>query len=539
MPRKSKAKRKQARRKPNPRSTFGRKGQFLEPSDIYLSNTGGLEAPLAMDISRPRVYVESIPPSCEGAEAAVTGVDFIGTYNSSSSTDQIISLILNPLNSVTFPRASAGAAMWRRYNLMECQFLLFGINAATQGGFLAMASVVTDDLASKVTPDSEAEILNMEGCAVIRPWSGGVHNVHLASKGLKWYTLDNSTVDNATFFGENVGRAFLFIPETEADDDISVQVYVKYTIDYSIRVPVTLTGAESFMTTAGTFAEITDEGVPSDSTDSTAYSAIARAILPVAWSNVTNYASRNPSDIIKWLYSSFSTGQLASIASTYPSLATVSAALGAANTVSNWGSWFGNAWGDNDATTVVSDTFRANFVADAYAAGGGSGSSLIDGLLAGLSASEVDTIITGLGGTPGPLTRIEAYKRSRQLQGKPVFDISTPGVIQGEEIRTGNFDFGPRDLHGLKHVSPEGIIRAKGQASRLFETEESKRKGHIRHVSSKTRSRCLDVSSSPPPALQEVAQLEETEVLKEELRCLRDQIQIYLKSLVTGFDASV
>jgi hypothetical protein len=482
-----------------------------------------------MDIGRPRVSIQSARPTTKGAEAAVTGVDFIGTFNSFMADDRIVRFIINPANSETFPRASAGANMWRRYCIKKLQFLVFGINAATQGGFVAMSSLITDDLATHIAPDSENEILNMENATVVRPWTGGVHQVHLESHGLRWYTLDSSLTDPTSLFGENMGSAYLFIPQTTADDDIVIQVYVKYTIDYSIRVPVTLATSESYMDTAGTLASIIEENHPvAVSVDSPA-SVVIRSILPLAWSNVDNSEVRSPSDFFAWLYSSFTTLELEDASKEYSVLSGAASAVGdAIGSVLDWATYAADAWAYSDANTIVSDAFRANFMTQAYDGGDAAGSSIIDAILAGLGSTEVDNIITGLGGTPGPLTRVEAYKASRQRQGK---EFSLDQMNFGKPIPYNRDVPSFKDVnpHGFRHVTKEGVRAAKKRSKAFLgkSSKTSKEPSPFSAVGKAERSKCVGPLAEESPTLREVAESDSTEVLKEELRCLRDQLRLY------------
>lgn len=197
-----------------------------------------IDAPLAMDATRPKVCQSFRAPAHKGSEGRVTGVDFIGTFPSSAASYTIQQFALNARNAAVFPRLSAIATVWRRYYFKMLRFHLFGIAAATQRGYTAMSSLVTDDLATLITPTTEAQILNQEQVAIGRPWSYVVHDVNLGGLGLEWYTTDAG--DGAAEFGEYIGRAFLGIPATTTDSDIEIQVYVEYDVEFCQRVAATL-----------------------------------------------------------------------------------------------------------------------------------------------------------------------------------------------------------------------------------------------------------------------------------------------------------
>ena len=128
-----------------------------------------MDAPLALDMSRPIVSQAFVAPKHPGSEGRVTGVDFIGTISSAAATPSVTTYVLNARNATTFPRLSAIAGVWRRYWFSKIKVHMFGITAATQLGFVALASLVTDDLSSPITPSTEAQMLNMENVAVGRP----------------------------------------------------------------------------------------------------------------------------------------------------------------------------------------------------------------------------------------------------------------------------------------------------------------------------------------------------------------------------------
>ena len=109
-------------------------------------------------------------PSHPGAEACITGVDFIG--NLASGTSLVVhEYPINATRAGTFPRLSAMAAVFRRYWFKRIRVWVYGIDAATQSGYIAVTSLVTDDLSSVATLDTEAELLNNENVAVGRPGS--------------------------------------------------------------------------------------------------------------------------------------------------------------------------------------------------------------------------------------------------------------------------------------------------------------------------------------------------------------------------------
>jgi len=210
----------------------------VERSNANFAGSGVIDAPLAMDATRPKVCQLFRAPAHKGSEGRVTGVDFIGTFPSSSTGYTIQQFALNARNAAVFPRLSAIATVWRRYYFKMLRFHLFGIAAATQRGYTAMSSLVTDDLATLVTPTTEAQILNQEQVAIGRPWSYVVHDVNLGGLGLEWYTSDAG--DGPAEFGEYIGRAFLGIPSTTADADIEIQVYVEYDVEFCQRIAATL-----------------------------------------------------------------------------------------------------------------------------------------------------------------------------------------------------------------------------------------------------------------------------------------------------------
>jgi hypothetical protein len=170
----------------------------------------------------------------------VTGIDYVGTF-SSATTFSLTTFNLNPRITAVFPRLSGIATVWRRYFFRKLRFHLFGINAATQSGYTAMSSLVTDDLATLVTPSSESQVLNMENLAIGRPWSYVVHTVNLGGLGLEWYTTD--TTASSSEFGEAIGRAFLALPATTSVADIRVQIYVEYDIEFCQRISSDLVAA--------------------------------------------------------------------------------------------------------------------------------------------------------------------------------------------------------------------------------------------------------------------------------------------------------
>lgn len=190
-------------------------------------------APLAMDTSRPQVSMSFKTPTHRGSEGRVTGIDYIGTFNSALAFSLNI-FNLNPRIASVFPRLSGIATVWRRYYFRKLRFHLFGINAATQSGYTAMSSLVTDDLATLVTPSTEAQVLNMENLAIGRPWSYVVHTVNLGGLGLEWYTTDVTA--SSSEFGEAIGRAFLALPGTTLVADIKVQLYVEYDVEFCQRI---------------------------------------------------------------------------------------------------------------------------------------------------------------------------------------------------------------------------------------------------------------------------------------------------------------
>lgn len=203
-------------------------------STARFSGANAVEAPLAMDAPRPMVAQRFRAPSHQGSEGRVTGVDYIGAFDSTNLGYTITPFILNARNLTTFPRLSEIAGVWRRYYFKKLRFHLFGLAAATQSGYVAMSSLVTDDLATQTTPTTDVQILNQENVAVGRPWSFIDHDVNLGGLGLKWYTTD---VSNSTSeFGEAIGRAFLGIPQTTASADIRVQVYVEYDVEFCQRI---------------------------------------------------------------------------------------------------------------------------------------------------------------------------------------------------------------------------------------------------------------------------------------------------------------
>jgi len=213
----------------------GRRGNGypVDRSEMTMSNTGGLIAPMATEYTRPKVYQNTRKPSRPGAEASLTGCDFVGTF-SSALTEKTLEFDLNALDSSVFPRLCAIASVWRRFVFTRLTFHLFGIAAATQNGFGAMASIVTDDLGGLSTISGETEVLNMENCALVRPWSGVSHQVNCKAEGLKWYTC--SPTASSTTYGDAIGRAFLYLPATTVAGDIQIQVYVSYDVEFSQRV---------------------------------------------------------------------------------------------------------------------------------------------------------------------------------------------------------------------------------------------------------------------------------------------------------------
>lgn len=218
-----------------------RKVVASQAKNATFAGSGVIDAPVALDMSRPIVSQRFMKPSHKGSEGRVTGVDFVGTVDSVAATYLITTYNINARNVTLFPRLSAIASVWRRYYPRKLKFHLFGINAATQRGYVAMSSLVTDDLATLTTPTTEAQILNQENIAVGRPWSYTCHTVNLGGLGLLWYSSD-STQSN-TEFGEFIGRAFLGIPGTSANADISVQVYVEYDFEFCQRITASLVPA--------------------------------------------------------------------------------------------------------------------------------------------------------------------------------------------------------------------------------------------------------------------------------------------------------
>jgi hypothetical protein len=202
------------------------------------AGSGVIDAPLAMDVSRPKVTQSFKTPAHKGSEGRVVGVDFVGTFGSLSSAYSITTFDINARNPTLFPRLSAIASVWRRYFPKKVRFHLFGISAATQEGYTAMSSLVTDDLATLSTPTTEAQILNQENVAVGRPWSCVTHDVNLGGLGLDWYTSD--VASGSGEFGEYIGRSFLGIPQTTADNDILIQVYVEYDMEFCQRIAASL-----------------------------------------------------------------------------------------------------------------------------------------------------------------------------------------------------------------------------------------------------------------------------------------------------------
>lgn len=197
-----------------------------------------MDAPLALERSRPKVSMAFAAPSHVGSEARVTGTDFVGTFGSSDSAYSITSFVLNARNSALFPRLSEIAGVWRRFYFKKLRFHLYGITAATQSGYTAMSSLITDDLATLQTPTTEAQILNQENVALGRPWSFIFHDVNLGGLGLDWYTTDVS--QSSSEFGEAIGRAFLGLPQTTTPSDILVQVYVEYDCEFCQRIAASL-----------------------------------------------------------------------------------------------------------------------------------------------------------------------------------------------------------------------------------------------------------------------------------------------------------
>lgn len=217
---------------------MGRSSANSAASSASFSGSGVIDAPLAMDTARPKVCQSFKNPTHKGSEGRVTGVDFVGKYNSSSLSYTIQTFALNARNATVFPRLSAIATVWRRYYFRRLRFHLFGIAAATQRGYTAMSSLVTDDLATLITPSTESQILNQEQVAIGRPWSYVCHEVNLGGLGLEWYTCDAG--DGASEFGEYIGRAFLGIPQTTTDADIEIQVYVEYDVEFCQRIAASL-----------------------------------------------------------------------------------------------------------------------------------------------------------------------------------------------------------------------------------------------------------------------------------------------------------
>lgn len=205
----------------------------ISESKATFGGSGAVDAPLAIDMSRPVISQKFKSPSRNGSEGRVTGVDFVGTVDSTTSY-AITTYTINARNSALFPRLSAIAGVWRRYVPTKVKFHLFAISAATQRGYVSMSSLVTDDLSTLATPTTEAQILNQENVAVGRPWSYCCHTVNLAGMGLKWYSTDTTT--GTSEFGEYIGRAFLGIPGTTAAADIQVQVYVEYDMEFCQRI---------------------------------------------------------------------------------------------------------------------------------------------------------------------------------------------------------------------------------------------------------------------------------------------------------------
>lgn len=239
-------------------------GYPVDPSVLTMSNTGGLIAPMATEFTRPEPFQRSKAPRTKGAEACLTGCDFVGTV-SSLTTTQTVEYILNALNNTTFPRLCAAASIWRRYRFNKLCFHLFGIAAATQQGFGAFASIVTDDLGEEASVSGEKEILNMEGAAIVRPWSGVTHEVKCSAEGLRWYTC--SATESATKFGEAIGRAFFYLPNTTSAGQIQVQIYVSYEVEFSQRVAyqtLVPTATEAFLedTLDTTFDQVAGESSP-------------------------------------------------------------------------------------------------------------------------------------------------------------------------------------------------------------------------------------------------------------------------------------
>ncbi len=209
----------------------------ISESKATFGGSGAIDAPLAIDMSRPVIGQSFKSPSRKGSEGRVTGVDFVGTVDSTTSY-AITTYTINARNSTLFPRLSAIAGVWRRYVPTKVKFHLFAISAATQRGYVSMSSLVTDDLSTLATPSTESQILNQENVAVGRPWSYCCHTVNLAGMGLRWYSTD--TTGGTTEFGEYVGRAFLGIPGTTAAADIQVQVYVEYDMEFCQRIASSL-----------------------------------------------------------------------------------------------------------------------------------------------------------------------------------------------------------------------------------------------------------------------------------------------------------
>jgi hypothetical protein len=383
----------------------------IKPSTISFAGTGGINAPLAADLERPKVEQRFHAPSTPGGEAGVTGTDYIGTFYSLSSADLFERFALNPLDDTTFPRLGAIASVWRRYKFKRIRFWLFGIAAATQPGFVAMASLVTDDLAKEVLPTNEGEILNMENCAVGRPWSVICHDVGCQDAGLQWYTAD-STPSDASTFGQALGNAFLYIPTTTTDKDIPIQIWIEYEVDFCQRVAYEFDPPQNSEYVISSFAQLSEDiGTTYEEAYDSQPAALIWSMNEAALADSTNIATEFAD-----LYGGFT--------SYYNQLVTLGDVT-VASTVKTVASQFLNAIIQPYAGPFVLEALPILFgqVLDESSKGTTLGSRILAQSSSIISTATINALITALGGTPGPLDvllklREEAFARETELSNK-------------------------------------------------------------------------------------------------------------------------
>lgn len=157
------------------------------------------EAPVALAFTgkQPSVFMKSGVPKRPGASIRLSGCDYIGPVTG-NTTETDVSLQLTPSSSETFPRLSAIATIFEKYNFDKLRFVIVGVAASTTAGAMTAAPSYASSEESSATA---ALLRNREGQRTTRLWETNVVSYDCRRAGKPWFSCAVAETASDAIFG--------------------------------------------------------------------------------------------------------------------------------------------------------------------------------------------------------------------------------------------------------------------------------------------------------------------------------------------------